>query len=53
MGIGSEGWGALKAGRRFIGSELKSAYYRQAVKNLRQMEAESSSGNLLSLAGVA
>lgn len=52
-GIGSEGWGALKAGRRFIGTELKPAYYRQAVKNLMEMEAQSSAGSLLDLAGVA
>lgn len=53
MGIGSEGWATLKAGRRFIGSELKPAYFRQAAKNLAQMEAESSAPNLLALAGVA
>lgn len=53
MGIGSEGWASLKAGRRFVGSELKPAYFRQAVKNLTQMEAESSAPNLLALAGVA
>lgn len=51
MGIGSEGWGALKSGRRFIGSELKPAYFRQAVKNLR--EAEASEASLFDLAGVA
>lgn len=34
MGVGSEGWGALRAGRKFIGIELKEAYYKQAVKNL-------------------
>lgn len=45
MGIGSEGWAALKAGRRFIGTELKEAYYRQAVKYLA--EAEASRGDLL------
>ena len=33
-GIGSEGYAALKLGRRFIGAELKDSYYRQAVKNL-------------------
>lgn len=43
MGIGSEGWGALKSGRRFIGSELKPAYFRQAVKNLREAEASEAS----------
>lgn len=52
-GIGSEGWGALKAGRKFIGSELKGAYYRQAIKNLTEAEATWSGPSLLSLAGVA
>lgn len=33
-GIGSEGFVALEMGRKFIGSELKPSYYRQAVKNL-------------------
>ena len=33
-GIGSEGYCAVKAGRRFIGSELKPIYYEQAIKNL-------------------
>lgn len=45
MGIGSEGWAALKAGRRFIGTELKDTYYRQAVKYLT--EAEATAGDLL------
>ena len=53
MGIGSEGWAALRAGRRFTGSELKPAYFRQAAKNLAQMESESSAPNLLELAGAA
>lgn len=33
-GIGSEGYEALRMGRRFIGAELKGSYYRQAVSNL-------------------
>lgn len=33
-GIGSEGFVALEMGRKFIGSELKASYYRQACKNL-------------------
>jgi DNA modification methylase len=33
-GIGSEGVVAIEMGRRFIGSELKQSYWRQAVKNL-------------------
>ena len=46
MGIGSEGYQALKMGRRFIGTELKPAYYRQAVLNLSQAEAEGGVGDL-------
>lgn len=34
MGVGSEVCGALANGRRGIGVELKSSYYRQAVKNV-------------------
>ena len=34
MGIGSEVYGAVKAGRKGIGIELKESYYRQAVKNV-------------------
>lgn len=34
MGVGSEIYGAVKAGRKAIGVELKPSYYRQAVKNL-------------------
>lgn len=46
MGIGSEGWGALRAGRRFIGVELKDSYFRTAVKNLQVAEAETAGGTL-------
>ena len=35
MGIGSEGFGALKIGRKFIGTELKESYFRVACDNLR------------------
>ena len=45
MGIGSEGYASLKLGRRFIGTELKESYFRQAVKYLK--EAESLEGDLL------
>lgn len=34
MGVGSEVYGAVCAGRLGIGAELKPSYYRQAVKNL-------------------
>lgn len=33
-GIGSEGFVALKEGRRFVGAELKRSYYQQAALNL-------------------
>jgi hypothetical protein len=39
-GIGSEGYGALKLGRRFVGSELKESYHRQACQNLRNATAQ-------------
>jgi superfamily II DNA or RNA helicase len=34
-GIGSEGYVAVEEGRQFIGIELKEAYWKQAVANLR------------------
>lgn len=38
-GVGSEGVGALRHGRRFFGVELKPSYYRVATENLRAAEA--------------
>ena len=38
MGIGSEGYQAIKMGRRFVGFELKESYYKQAVANLTEVE---------------
>jgi DNA modification methylase len=35
MGVGSEVYGAVCAGRRGIGIELKASYYRQAEKNVQ------------------
>lgn len=46
MGVGSEIYAAVMAGRRGVGVELKPSYYRQAVKNVemaaqgRRAEAE-------------
>lgn len=34
LGVGSEVVSALKLGRRGIGAELKTSYYKQAVKNI-------------------
>ncbi|WP_420465566.1 DNA-methyltransferase [Panacagrimonas sp.] len=41
MGIGSEGYCSLKAGRKFIGTELKESYWRQACSNLESANAQS------------
>lgn len=38
MGVGSEGWCAIKMRRRFIGVELKESYFRQAARNLQSQE---------------
>ena len=34
MGIGSEGYQAIKFGRKFIGTELKPSYFNVAIRNL-------------------
>ncbi|WP_196607118.1 DNA-methyltransferase [Pectinatus frisingensis] len=41
-GIGSEIYQAVKMKRRGIGIELKESYFKQAVKNVKQAEYESS-----------
>lgn len=38
MGVGSEVFSAVKAGRRSIGIELKPSYYRQSIKNLQSID---------------
>lgn len=48
MGIGSEGYVALKCDRRFLGFELKGSYYKQAIANLAAAESEKQSELLLS-----
>lgn len=35
-GIGSEGYEAVRLGRRYIGVELKASYFRVAVQNLKR-----------------
>lgn len=47
-GIGSEGYVSVKHGRRFIGTELKPAYFKQAVRNLKLSESEGAAGDLVS-----
>jgi DNA modification methylase len=46
-GIGSEGYVAIKAGRRFVGVELKESYYKQAALNLLRAEREGTQDTLL------
>lgn len=38
MGVGSEVYGAVALGRKGVGIELKESYYRQAVRNLAEVE---------------
>lgn len=40
MGIGSEVYASVAAGRRGIGFELKASYFRQAVLNLQRQQDE-------------
>ena len=47
MGIGSEGVTALRLGRRFIGTELKESYFRQACRYIGAVERQ---GDLLATA---
>lgn len=42
-GIGSEGYQAIKQNRKFVGSELKEAYFNVAVNNLKAAVAEKKS----------
>lgn len=53
MGVGSEVYGAVAAGRKAIGIELKPSYYRQAVKNLAALDAERASQAPLDLFAAA
>lgn len=44
MGIGSEGHVALEEGRRFVGAELKTSYFKQAALNLAAAECAPQQG---------
>jgi DNA modification methylase len=46
MGVGSEVYGAVCAGRKGIGMELKPSYFRQAVKNLAQAKPGKRDGQI-------
>ena len=45
-GIGSTGYEALKCDRRYVGIELKRGYYEQAIKFLRDAEANNNTLDL-------
>lgn len=47
-GIGSEGFEALRWGRRFVGAELKASYFEMAVQNLQAAVAEQNQSDLFS-----
>ena len=38
MGVGSEVYSPVSLGRKAIGIELKDSYYKQAIKNLKEVE---------------
>lgn len=45
-GIGSEGYVAVKTGRKYIGHELKPSYFIQSIENLKTAKALSSEPKL-------
>lgn len=45
-GIGSEGYEAIRLGRKYIGIELKRSYWEQACKNLAEVEKDVTTGML-------
>ncbi len=46
-GIASEGYEAVRLGRRFFGIELKPSYFSVGVRNLRTADAHRAQGDLL------
>ncbi len=46
MGVGSEVYGAVQAGRFGIGAELKASYFKQAVRNLSAPVAPEQDGEV-------
>lgn len=52
-GIGSEGYTAVKMGRKAVMAELKGSYFRQLVRNMDQAEIEAAMPQLFELSEVA
>lgn len=46
MGVGSEVYAAVRAGRRGVGIELKPSYFKQAVKNLETAHEQAEQSEL-------
>lgn len=53
LGIGSEAYEAVRLGRKAVGIELKESYFRLAVRNLRNIEAEKHAPTLFDFADYA
>ena len=53
MGVGSEAYGAVLNDRRAIGVELKTSYFRQAVRNVAQAKADATRGDDADLLTIA
>lgn len=49
MGIGSEGYQALKMNRQFVGIELKRSYFDNAVKNLKEISMDNAQQTIFSM----
>lgn len=49
-GVGSEGYEAVRKGRRFVGAELKEGYFRWAIRYLEEAEQLSSTPDLFAWA---
>lgn len=49
-GIGSEGYEAIRLGRRFVGGELKRSYWQSAIENLRRAEQSKNTMTLFDFA---
>ena len=52
-GIGSEGYEAVRLGRRYLGIELKESYAKTAVKNLQNAERLRTQGVLFTASEIA
>jgi DNA modification methylase len=51
-GVGSEVYGAVMAGRRGVGIELKASYYRQAIRNVEAAVAGGIEAHQSSMEGI-